>query len=157
MATITRPEKTVLYMEKIEDGKSSSKANKEIKRDVEFEKFLSKSDSQIERLKKIIESKNEQIYLLKGKIRAIKSDNFKNKFKKDMENFSRDNGNYANTKELWRIISYLESYKKTNLDKLTKDCGFVGKKKVRDNAISFLIKINLIKQTLEGRAIFLER
>jgi hypothetical protein len=154
MATINQHEKKVLYMEKVEEGKTSQEANEEVKRDVNFERFLSKNNSTIERLKKIIDSKNEQIFLLKGRVRAIKSEKIKNKIKED---FSRDNGAYANTKELWRIITYLENYGKTNLNDLTVTCGFVAKKKFRDNAIAFLIKINLIKQKMEGRNIVLER
>jgi len=154
MVSITNPEQKVLYIEKVNEGKTDELSNEEIKRDVNFERFLSKSNSTIERLKKVIDSKNNQIDSLKERIRTIKSDKIKNKIKED---FSRDNGAYANTKEIWRIINYLENYGRTNLDELTKICGFIAKKKVRDNAIAFLVKIKLIKQYTEKNSIFLER
>lgn len=155
---ITQPEQKVLFLEKVNEGKSYSEANKEIKRDVVFEKYLAKSNSAVERLKKIIENKNKEISSLKERIRNLKSTKIKNKIKKDMNNFSND-VNLATTKDLWRIICYLEDNGITKLDELTKSCvfGTPQKRKARDNAISFLMKIKLINQERIGNNIFLWR
>lgn len=159
MVSISYPEKKVLFVEKVNEGKTYLEANNEISRDVNFERFLSKNNISILRLKKTIENKNKQIELFKERIKKIKSTKIKEKMKYDMNNLSRDTGNLATTKDLWRIIVYLEDNGKTKLEELSRACVFSTtlKRKIRDNAISFLMKIKLINQERVGNNVFLWR
>lgn len=157
MVSITQPETKVLFEEKRKEGKSIENSNREIKRDKEFEKNLSNWNNQIKYLQRIIEKKDLQIKNLNEKLKKKVKERFDKKLKEIKLGRVRKNyeGNVASTRELWRIISYLEHYGKTNLSKLSKECVLVPP--IMKNALSFLLKTNIITQLNEGRIIFFVR
>jgi len=143
---INKIEKEVLYKQKIKEGKSSDEAHYDIRRDELFDRSLNKLNKEIDKLKKQLDLKNKIILEQKIRINKKSNINFKQRFKEDKlkEEKNRKHGNLATTRELWRILDYLESDKK-NMNEITKAVGFIDRKR-RDNAFSFLLKTNLIKQ-----------
>lgn len=129
-------------------------ARQEIQRDKIFLIGFDKLKRENNYLKNQLNKKEIQIDNLKLKLKQQTNKKFKEKFKQLTE--SRNYVNCATTKDLWRILSYLDSNGRTSLNDLTLDCGLNSRRKQRDNAISFLSKLNIIK-VQNGSTIFLER
>ena len=144
--TINQQEQVALFKHKKIEGKTNEQANLEIKRDIDFEKALKKKNNITNSLERQLLNKDEYINQLRIKIKELKDRLFKTKFRFLGSN-QRDTGDYyATTKELWRILSCFEGNNKIKLDDLTK-ISTLNRRKIRDNAISFLIKTKLIKQS----------
>jgi len=149
---INKEECHVLFNQKIKEGKGINQSYKEIIRDKSFEFGLNKKNRWIDLLERKIAKQDQTIENLKEKLRKMS----KRIFDKKLEQLKSTNGDrLANTKDLWRVISCLESYGKTNMDKINRTC--LLKSRVAANAYSFLLKTNLIKQSTVGRTIFFER
>lgn len=142
---INRQETTVLAVKKYKEGKSTSQVYSEIDNLKGFEYDLTIKNKDISKLKERLNKANEEIISLKEQLKLKKQKTFKDNFKELQKSEDLKDKVYdlATTKDLNRIISLLQVEKKMKLCDLTKTCGI--QTKIRDNAISFLSKNNLIK------------
>lgn len=156
---INKNESLVLFKHKIiAEGKDEVTANQEIMRDKIFEKGLTIKNREVKSLQYQLEKAYKRIAFLENKIKEKSNIKFKEKFKQLQNSVD---GNYASTKDCMRIISIIENEGKIGLSDLSKTCGF-NKSKIRDNAVSFLIKCKIIKQSVgltkyNQKVIYLER
>lgn len=146
MRNINQNETQVLFKNKIDGGKSEREALEEIKRDKEFIGNLNINTKKLDGLNKIIEKKDNEILRLKLELKKTRSKNINARFVNSLKKInSGETGYYANTLELFRIIKYLEEFGKCNLSAIQSNLQMCANKV--KNALSFLVKINIIKQS----------
>ena len=139
---ISSQEKGALFRSKILEGKNIDDAAKEVKRVINFENDFYNFNKERRRYER-------KILLLEEKLRKSKKDKFKEKFEEIKMATEKDNCQLATTRDLSRIVSILESEGKIDLQDVRKVC--LVKKDKGQNALSFLLRLNYIKQVRDGR------
>lgn len=144
-------EKSVLFNQKLDEGKTSNQANFEIQRDI---LFIKNTKSKIKQEKKLLQK--ELKLLEKEKLNMQK--NFQKEFKKlkkEQDKLdepvikSHAEKNIATIRDLNRIMAVLNMEKQLGLNELTKTCNL--KADICASALKFLELNNLIIKEKQGR------
>lgn len=149
---INKSETEVLFNGKIAEGKDSFKANEEIKRDKDFLLGLTITKREKDVLTRKLERAYNHIESLKVLLKKRSAENMNKRLVENLKNYQSNHPELATTRELTRVMAYINEYGKTGYSELHKLCGFVNAKAFQ-NGISFLLKEGLLTQIQEGRRI----
>lgn len=134
---MNKTEKDILFKTKRAEGKDIDTCVEEIARDIEYEKTLKILNNKIEKYTKRTERLSRQIEEYKKKNNEIKN-------KKFVEKLKEIDTDYATTKDLNRILAYVQDNKRVFFTDLCKTT-LIKPSKCK-NGINFLAKLNLLQE-----------
>jgi len=145
-----------LYRNKMIEGKSSDQANKEVVRDKIYLKDATKYETKILILEKKIRRYEDMINSQKDKIKKLESEKSKNKLVNGLKEYAvKERKNKAvNTYHVLRVINYLKENPNSCVTYIAKAiCTDLSRV---HGALNFLMKLNLVKESREGRTTYYE-